>query len=121
MVTANPLLGLRGGRKSIGWIAALVHRVSGLLLAIFLPLHFLVLGLALQGEARLEAQIGWTHDPLVRIAEAGLVLAFTVHLLGGIRILLIEHLGLSRGHRRLAVAAFLIAIAVAVMFYLRAA
>ncbi|KAB2846404.1 MAG: succinate dehydrogenase, partial [Hyphomicrobiaceae bacterium] len=39
MVTANPILAVRGGRKSIGWIAALVHRVSGLLLVLFLPLH----------------------------------------------------------------------------------
>ena len=41
-------------RKSVLWVAALVHRLSGLALAIFLPLHFLTLGLALNGEARLE-------------------------------------------------------------------
>jgi len=29
------------------WLAALVHRLSGLALAIFLPLHFLALGLAI--------------------------------------------------------------------------
>ena len=29
------------------WLAAMVHRVSGVLLAAFLPLHFLVLGLAI--------------------------------------------------------------------------
>jgi fumarate reductase subunit D len=121
MVTANPLLGMRGGRRTVGWIAALVHRISGLLLLLFLPLHFLVLGLAIKGEARLEAQIRWTHDPLVRIAEAGLVLAFAVHLLGGIRLLLIEHFGLSRGHRSVAVAAFLVAIATGAIYYLRAA
>lgn len=121
MVTANPILGRRGGRKSIGWIAALVHRVSGLLLLLFLPLHFLVLGLALESEARFAAQIRWTHDPLVRIAEAGLVFTFAVHLLGGIRLLLIEHFGLSKGHRRIAVAAFAIALASAALFYLRAA
>jgi fumarate reductase subunit D len=121
MVTANPLVSMRGGRKTIGWIAAFVHRISGLLLLLFLPMHFLVLGLALEGEARLEAQIRWTHDPLVQIAEAGLVFTFAVHLLGGMRILFIEHLGLSTGHRRLAVASLLIAAAGAAAFYLRAA
>lgn len=121
MVTANPLLGWRGSRKSIGWLAALVHRVSGLLLLLFLPFHFLVLGLALQGEARFEAQIRWTHDPLVRFAEAGLVLAFAVHLLGGLRLLLIEYFGVSAGHRRMALLAFGVAIAAAAVFYLRAA
>ena len=33
-------------RRSVLWVAALVHRLSGLALAIFLPLHFLTLGLA---------------------------------------------------------------------------
>ena len=40
-------------RSSVLWIAALVHRLSGLALAIFLPVHFLTLGLAIQGEAHL--------------------------------------------------------------------
>ena len=31
-----------------------MHRLSGLALAIFLPLHFLALGLAIDGEARLD-------------------------------------------------------------------
>jgi fumarate reductase subunit D len=34
-------------RASVLWLAALVHRLSGLALALFLPLHFLTLGLAL--------------------------------------------------------------------------
>jgi hypothetical protein len=34
--------------------AFLVHRVSGLLLSMFLPLHFWVLGRALAGEAALD-------------------------------------------------------------------
>ena len=40
-------------RKNILWIAALVHRLSGLALAAFLPLHFLALGIAINGEAQL--------------------------------------------------------------------
>ena len=34
-------------RGSALWIAAMVHRLSGLALAMFLPLHFLVLALAI--------------------------------------------------------------------------
>ncbi|MDE2636302.1 MAG: succinate dehydrogenase, partial [Chloroflexota bacterium] len=36
------------------WIAWLVHRLSGLALALFLPAHFLVLGLALNDPAALD-------------------------------------------------------------------
>ena len=60
-------------RTGVLWIAALVHRLSGLALAIFLPLHFLALGLAIEGEARLENFLRWSDAPLVKLAESGLV------------------------------------------------
>ena len=79
-------------RGSALWIAALVHRLSGLALAIFLPLHFLALGLAIEGEAKLEGFLRWTDQPLVKLAEGGLVFLLTIHLLGGLRVLVIENL-----------------------------
>ena len=42
-------------------IASLIHRFSGLALALFLPLHFYVLGLALNDAARLDAFLNWTN------------------------------------------------------------
>ena len=79
-------------RQSVLWIAALVHRLSGLALAIFLPLHFLTLGLAIHGEAPLESFLRWSDQPVVKLAESGLVFLLMVHLLGGLRLLLIENL-----------------------------
>ena len=79
-------------RQSVLWIAALVHRLSGLALAIFLPLHFLTLGLAIHGEAPLESFLRWSDQPLVRLAESGLVFLLLVHMLGGLRLLVIENL-----------------------------
>jgi fumarate reductase subunit D len=79
-------------RQSVLWIAALVHRLSGLALAIFLPLHFLTLGLAIHGEAPLESFLRWNDQPLVKLAESGLVFLLMVHLLGGLRLLVIENL-----------------------------
>ena len=55
----------------------MVHRISGLALAIFLPLHFLTLGLAIEGEARLESFLRWSDQPVVKAAEIGLVFLFT--------------------------------------------
>jgi fumarate reductase subunit D len=40
-------------RNHPAWWAFIVHRVSGLLLAAFIPLHFWALGQALSGEAAL--------------------------------------------------------------------
>lgn len=42
-------------RRSPLWIASLIHRLSGLALAMFLPIHFFVLGLAFGGGDRLDA------------------------------------------------------------------
>jgi fumarate reductase subunit D len=98
------------------WIAALVHRLSGLLLALFLPLHFLALGLALEGEGRLDGFLRWTDRPLVKLAEALLVFLLAVHLLGGLRILMVENLSWREGQRGLAIAAGSGAAALAILF-----
>jgi len=80
-------LGIRAGR----W-AALAHRVSGLALALFLPFHFLALGLAIEGEAKLESFLRWSDQSLVKLGEWGLVVLLSVHLFFGLRVLAIEFL-----------------------------
>jgi fumarate reductase subunit D len=105
-----------GHRRDALWIAFLVHRLSGLALACFLPLHFLALGLALDGEARLDGFLRWTANPLVKIAETGLVLLLAVHMLGGLRVLAIENLAWREGQRRLAAGALILAALAALAF-----
>jgi len=53
--------------------AFVLHRLSGVGLALFLPLHFLTLGLALEGHASLDQALAWFDAPLVKAAELGLV------------------------------------------------
>jgi fumarate reductase subunit D len=101
------------------WIAAMVHRISGLALAVFLPFHFLALGLALEGEARFATFLRWTDQPLVKIAEVGLVFLFTVHLLGGLRILVIENFAWRDSQKQLATAAAALSAIVAFAFLAR--
>jgi fumarate reductase subunit D len=75
-------------RGHAGWWAFAVHRISGLALAIFLPMHFFVLGEALAGPAALDSLLKWTDLPLVKASEVGLVFLLAVHLTGGLRLLL---------------------------------
>ena len=70
--------------------AFIVHRVSGLLLALFLPLHFLMLSRALNGEAALDGFLKWTEQPVVQVSEVAIVFLLAAHLAGGLRLLLIE-------------------------------
>ena len=88
---------LAGSRRHAGFTAAVVHRISGIALAVFLPLHFLMLSLSLNEEMFAEA-ISWTDNAAVKTVEALLVTALAVHFAGGVRLLAIEFLGLARGH-----------------------
>ncbi len=68
----------------------MLHRISGLLLALFLPAHFYVLGLALNDAARLDCFLRWTEYPMVKLAEIGLVFLLADHFFGGLRLLALE-------------------------------
>lgn len=108
-------------RRSALWLAALVHRLSGLALACFLPVHFFALGLAIDGEARLDGFLAWTANPLAKLAEGILVFLLAVHMLGGIRVLLIENLPWREGQKGLATAALAAAVIAAIAFLVAAA
>ncbi|MFO1330066.1 MAG: succinate dehydrogenase, cytochrome b556 subunit [Rubrivivax sp.] len=86
------------------WWAFWLHRVSGLLLALFLPLHFLALAQALQGAGGLDRFLAYTEQPLVKVAEWGLVVLLALHAAGGTRLLLIEF-GPPTGLRKNGIAA----------------
>ena len=89
---------------------ALVHRLSGVALAIFLPVHFWVLGKGLEGEMRLDQFLRWTEQPLVKFGEWGIVVLLAAHLGGGLRVLAIEFLDWHEWQKSLA------AIAAAIVF-----
>ena len=79
-------------RSHPAWWAFFVHRVSGLLLALFLPVHFLTLATALQGERALQGALEWTEQPLIKAGEVLLVLLLAAHMTGGVRLLMLEFL-----------------------------
>lgn len=72
------------------WWAFVVHRVSGFLLALFLPVHFWALGTALAGAPALDTFLRFADQPQVKVAEWALVVLLAAHLTGGLRLLLIE-------------------------------
>lgn len=76
-------------RHSAYW-AFVGHRLSGIALALFLPLHFLALGLALDGARSLDAMLAFAELPLVKAAEWGLVVLLGLHLSFGLRLLALE-------------------------------
>ncbi len=97
---------------------ALVHRVSGIALALFLPVHFWALGQALDGEAKLESFLRWSEQPLVKASEWAIVLLLAAHLTGGVRILMIEFLPWRDWQKTLAAVAAAAALAIGLLFVL---
>ena len=95
-----------------------LHRVSGLLLALFLPLHFWALGQALQGAEALQGFLSLADQPLFRFAEWGLVMLLALHMTGGMRLLLIEFAPWSGLRQDLIAVALGAAAAVGVAFAL---
>ena len=81
---------MRGARGHPAYWAFLLHRVSGIALSVFLPLHFWMLGEALRGEAALDSWLRLTEVATVKLAEWGLVVLLAAHLAGGLRVLAIE-------------------------------
>ena len=83
-----------------------VHRVSGIALAAFLPLHFWTLSNAL------ESSLAWTEQPLVKLGEWLIVVALAAHLGGGLRVLALEFLAWREWQKTLAAAAAALALGV---------
>jgi fumarate reductase subunit D len=105
-------------RNHPAYWAFAVHRVSGVALALFLPLHFWALGEALRGEARLESFLRWSDQPLVKAAEVILVLLLAAHMAGGVRLLMLEFLPWRDWQKSLLAAATAFSIAVGLAFLL---
>ncbi|WP_206931229.1 succinate dehydrogenase, cytochrome b556 subunit [Roseococcus thiosulfatophilus] len=106
------------GRSHPTYVAFILHRVSGLLLALFLPLHFWALGQAIQGEAALDGFLRWADNPLVKAAEWALVVLLALHLAGGLRVMALEFLGWRARQKDMVAVSAGLAFAAGVLFLL---
>ena len=102
------------------WLAYILHRLSGLLLALFLPLHFWVLAMAMSAPERLDGFLRLTDAGVVKLAEFGLVFLLAVHMFGGLRLMAMEWLPWNASQKTLAAAATAVSFLVATLFYLKA-
>ena len=101
-----------------GTLAAFVHRVSGVLLSLFLPVHFYAIGTTLESAAAFDALLVWTQQPLVKFGEWSIVVLLAAHLGGGLRVLALEFLPWRDWQKSLAAAAAALALAAGLAFAL---
>ena len=102
------------------WLAYILHRLSGLALALFLPVHFWVLSLALTDPTRLDGFLALTQNGAVKLAEFGLVFLLAVHMFGGLRLMALEWLPWRPAQKTLAAGATAASFLIAAVFFLKA-
>ena len=102
------------------WLAYILHRLSGIALAVFLPIHFWVLAMALTNPDRLDVFLALTEARVVKLAEFGLVFLLAVHMFDGLRLMALEWLPWRPAQKTLAAGAAALSFLVAVLFFLRA-
>jgi len=102
------------------WLAYILHRLSGLALALFLPVHFWVLALAMTDPERLDGVLMFTEAGVVKLAEFGLVFLLAVHMFGGLRLMALEWLPWSAPQKTLAAGATAVSFLIAGLFLFQA-
>ncbi len=102
------------------WLAFVVHRVSGVGLALFLPLHFWVLAMAMTDPARLDGFLHLTESGVVKLAEVALVFGLAVHMFGGLRLMAMEWLPWTPAQKTLAASATAASFLIAGLFLMKA-
>ncbi len=102
------------------WLAYILHRLSGLGLALFLPVHFWVLALAMTDPARLDGFLAMTDAGVMKLGEFTLVFLLAIHMFGGLRLMALEFLPWRPAQKTLAAAATAASFLIACLFFLRA-
>lgn len=102
------------------WLAFILHRLSGLALALFLPLHFWVLSLALTDPETLDGVLALTQRGVIKLFEFGLVFLLATHMFGGLRLMALEWLPWRPAQKTFAAGVAAISFLVATLFLLKA-
>ena len=74
----------------VGGVVSILHRVSGVLMVLSVPVFAWLLAQALASPAGFAASAGFLANPLVRLALLVLAWALLHHLLAGLRYLVID-------------------------------
>ncbi len=109
---------IRPHRNHPLWYAFALHRASGLVLVMFIPIHFWVLSLALTNPKALDGFLLWTDSTLVKLAEYGLVFLLAIHIFGGLRLMALEFLPWSSRQKTYAALALAASFLISTSFFL---
>lgn len=110
----------RGLRRHPSYWAFAVHRASGLLLGIFLPIHLWVLSTIITGTVDSSGTLDWANNPWIKFGEGGMAMLLAAHLTGGLRLLAIEFLPWGDWQKTAIAVACGVSLMIALSYLLRA-
>lgn len=91
--------GLWNGRARVGAWAFLLHRISGIIIALYGIAHVLVMSASLRGEESFNRLMEAFHKPWVIALEQLLIIVVLYHICNGLRVSLFD-LGVATGFHR---------------------
>ncbi len=86
---------------NIGTLAYMLHRITGIGLAIYLILHTWILSSVQHGSEAFSEQLVTVQSPLFHILELFLIIALFFHMLNGLRIIIADFFSATRQHKLL--------------------
>lgn len=101
-----------GLNKNIGTFSWLLHRLTGMILALYLFAHIIVVSSGLWGPESFNTWLKAVQTPLTHFLEIFLLACIALHLLNGLRIILTDLLFVTKQHK----AIFWVAGAIFVLF-----
>lgn len=81
---------LSGGRYGLDRYAYTLHRITGLGILAYFVMHIFVTGARLQGPAKWDERMAFFGNPIFKLGEFLVFLAFAFHAINGIRLIIVE-------------------------------
>ena len=82
-----------------GTIAWILHRITGLLLVLYICMHTFVIGSAQLGTESFNKTLAVVQTPVFHVIEIGLIGCIFFHMLNGLRLVVIDFTYLTKTHK----------------------
>ncbi len=100
---------------NVGTFAWFLHRITGILLLIYLFMHLWVLSSAQSGPGAFDTRLRMVQSPIFHFLEIGLVFVIFYHMINGLSITVMDFFNLSRRHKTLVTVSIAIFAVVAII------
>lgn len=104
-------------RRHSGSWAYIFHRISGVVLIVYLFVHIWALSSLKHGQAAFQAEMALFTTLPFKILEWALGLAVMFHSLNGIRIAVVDLADGARYHKKLLTAVYIVGIALVILMF----